>query len=153
MEYITKNLYGAIGEDPLKTEQELTYAWETYFDPVFDWVDKVNDSAKNALEEATGLDLNRDGEIGVPQVIQQNGDQGTGVEGGTGNLSVPIPDRTHKGKGSGTIKITGDQTLDVPFAEWVKQSIEKDPDFDLHLFNIAMSMNTEGGTISSTSTY
>ena len=65
MEYATKSIYGALGEDPLRTEAELTYARDNIFTPIFDWVREANAAAVGAVEEATGLDLDRDGGVGV----------------------------------------------------------------------------------------
>lgn len=64
MENATKTLYGVLGEDPLRTEQELKYARENYFEPVFKWVENANQEMKNMVEDATGIDLDRDGGVG-----------------------------------------------------------------------------------------
>ena len=64
MEYTTKSLWGAFGQDPLRTAQELEYARKNYFEPAVDWVHGMSAELKNKIEETTGLDLDRDGGVG-----------------------------------------------------------------------------------------
>lgn len=47
MEYTTKAVWGVFGQDPLRTEQELYYAWKNYIEPVFDFVEGINVALKN----------------------------------------------------------------------------------------------------------
>lgn len=69
MEYTTKAVWGAFGQDPLRTEQELYFARKTYIEPFFNFVEGINTAAKNKLEETLGIDLDRDGGVGAIQKI------------------------------------------------------------------------------------
>jgi hypothetical protein len=69
MEYATKSVWGAFGQDPLRTEQELVYARKNYFEPAVNWVHNMTAQIKNQIEETTGLDLDRDGGVGMVQKI------------------------------------------------------------------------------------
>lgn len=100
-----------------------------------------------------GVDLDRDGGVGAIQNIQKNGDKGKGVEEiNVGKIdmetSVPIQDKTHKGRGSGTVKIsdkTEEQTPGIysqPY-DSIKTRIETNPGFDENLYNSLMGLNKE----------
>ena len=151
MEYATKAVWGAFGQDPLRTEQELFYAWKTYIEPVFDFVEGINVALKNQIETTLGVDLDWDGGVGAIQKIQNNGDKGAGMEEGKGDkidleTSVPIQDKTHKGRGSGTAKIsdtTPEQTPGVysqPY-DSIKTRVETNPGFDENLYNSLIGLN------------
>lgn len=153
MEYTTKAVWGVFGQDPLRTEQELHYARKTYIEPVFDFVEGINVALKNQIETTLGVDLDRDGGVGAIQKIQNNGDKGAGMEEGKGEkidleTSVPIQDKTHKGRGSGTAKIsdsTPEQTAGIysqPY-DSIKTRIQTNPGFDENLYNSLIGLNKE----------
>lgn len=80
MEYATKQVWGVLGEDPMKTEQELVYAREKIFHPFFDFIDESIKYAKNTAETTLGIDLDRDGAIGQ---IETNDPQGVALRTGS----------------------------------------------------------------------
>ena len=73
MEYATKQVWGVLGEDPMKTEQELLYARKNIFNPIFDFVDNSLKYAKDAAEKTLGVDLDRDGLIGQAETSDPQG--------------------------------------------------------------------------------
>jgi len=97
-----KGIYGVLGEDPLKTEQELMYARSTYFEPAFTFLDNITDGAKNLVEKAIGVDVDRDGYVGQKETPNENID----------TPSIAAQESLGKNKGSGVIKISdADQVL------------------------------------------
>jgi hypothetical protein len=95
-------------------------------------VENINTELKNTVEEATGLDLDRDGGVGAIQKIQENGDNGTGVQ-------VMNPDSTHKGRGSGTIKISDTPTQMMSEFEILREEMKSSPEYDKELFDLLMN--------------
>lgn len=57
-------LYGALGENPLQTQQEIEYLNNTYFNPLFEYTENFNSTVKNLIEDAVGKDLDGNGTIG-----------------------------------------------------------------------------------------
>lgn len=144
MEYATKEIWGAFGQDRLKSEQELLYARENYFNPVFNFFDEINNVAKNKLESLTGIDINRDGAIGERQNIQDNGDRG--------EQQILNVDQSGRFKGSGTKFITGDETSETPtfqktdIREDARTNLIRSKGYDKELFDILTNMTTGGQT-------
>lgn len=72
VEYGVSSIYGAMGEDRLRTQQEIEYARNTYFNPFFDKVTGINNTLKEYIETYTGQDLDGDGFIGKSESIKTN---------------------------------------------------------------------------------
>ena len=64
VEGAAKQVWGVLGEDPMKTEQDLAYIRNNYLTPVFDAVDNSVKYVKDYAENVLGVDLDRDGVIG-----------------------------------------------------------------------------------------
>lgn len=65
VEETTRAVWGLFGADRLRTDQELMYARKNYFEPAVNWVSKMTKDIKNKVEMSTGLDLDRDGGVGM----------------------------------------------------------------------------------------
>jgi hypothetical protein len=72
VEYGVSSVYGVLGEDRLRTWQEIEYARNTYFNPFFDKITSVNNTMKDYIEIFTGRDLDGDGKIGATESQSTN---------------------------------------------------------------------------------
>jgi len=72
VEYGVSSVYGVLGEDRLRTWQEIEYARNTYFNPFFDKITSVNNTMKDYIEIFTGRDLDGDGRIGSTESQSTN---------------------------------------------------------------------------------
>lgn len=89
MEGATRQVWGVLGEDPMKTEQELTYLRSHYFTPVFDAVDNSVKYVKDYAENVLGVDLDRDGVIGQHEGVEP---QGVNISGPPPKAIVKVSD-------------------------------------------------------------
>jgi len=64
VEHGVAGIYGVLGEDRLRTWQEIEYARNTYFNPLFDNITSLNETMKDYIELYVGRDLDGDGLIG-----------------------------------------------------------------------------------------
>ncbi len=71
-EHSVAALYGAMGEDRLRTWQEIEYARNTYFNPFFNKVTNLNNTLKEYVEMYVGRDLDGDGFIGKSESVKTN---------------------------------------------------------------------------------
>jgi len=80
VEHGVAGIYGVMGEDWLRTWQEIEYARNTYFNPFFDKVTGINNTLKEYIEMYTGQDIDGDGFIGKTETKKTN-DRSKQLEG------------------------------------------------------------------------
>ena len=65
-ERVTEEIFvQAVGEDRAMVQKDIDVIHREVFDPIFGFIENTEESIIHWLEEKTGTDINRDGEIGA----------------------------------------------------------------------------------------